>query len=59
MDLGLSKSLFPAIGALSLLLGLADWASVGEVVPIPAGTRSSRVMWYPRGLSFSEEKRKG
>lgn len=42
-----------------LLLALPGWASAGEDVPSPAGTRCCKVEWYPReGLPFSEEKRR-
>lgn len=37
---------------------LPGWVSVGEDVSNPAGIRCQRVGWHPRGLHFSEEKRK-
>jgi hypothetical protein len=50
----LSWSLFPAVGSPSPSLpGQPGWASEGEDVPGPAGTRYPNEGWYP----FSKEKR--
>ena len=40
-----------------LLPGLPDWASMEENLPSPAGTRCSRIRWYPWGSSLSLRKR--
>ena len=39
------------------LAGLPGWASVGEEVLSPAGTRCPRVGQYPRGSSLSMRQR--
>jgi hypothetical protein len=36
----------------SLTSGLHGWASVGEAMPTPAGTRCPRVGWYLRGVGW-------
>jgi hypothetical protein len=41
-----------------LLHWLPAWASLGEMLS-PAGTRCSRVGWYPRVFPFSEKKGRG
>ena len=38
---------------------LSGWASVGEDVPSPAGTRYPRVGWYPRGGALLSLRRRG
>ena len=47
--LGLSQSLFPAVGSPPYLLGLLALASVRGDVFRHAGNRCLRVRWYPRG----------
>lgn len=56
MELELSLTLLPAIGSFPLP-GLSDWASVGEDVLSPAGTRCLREGWYPRGVFLSLRRR--
>lgn len=44
----LSLTLLPAVGFRFPLPRLSAWASVGEGIPSPRGTRCPRVRWFPR-----------
>ena len=51
---GMSQSLYTVIGYPSPTWNV--WASVGEYIPSPAGTRCLRLRWYPTVLHFSDDK---